>query len=956
MVEFSPKSGYVEAGNTSTITLKLVNPTISNARLLIKLVVMKKNLMEDDFDRNWEVASKRNGEVKKIIDIVNPAIGEMKDLNGNSSILKQRKANKQMMLNQPSINRIRSIDSEVHSDTSSISMQQSIISTGFYSPSISTHSSPCASFKQSLNETYSCDIDTVAGSMIDFDNYSVANTALNMDESAEFQSQSQVPSPTHDVATYSLKKDNNNSSGEQNQCVSTVEHSPIDTSIVNTDEKKLLEMVKKLSQTPNTATLLVQLLNAVTTTSNNESLSIASKTRTESTPQESLPKQKSNATPTVSYNKSLLSHAEQTRRFITAEGEVYPSVRGDLSSVQDREEEEGRLEEMLQYNSKVTALNKRGTNRGYTHEEGGEGTESVYDITESIRSPVGETVLLEVYGKEVSNQSLMAITESQLAEASRCKQKIVALEVTDSSVSSLRESIGELYYIKNNNNSSSRNNETITVKHEDELHKQLDIMRAAYLDDNLKHLTINTAVLTGLDSSINRFRHLTSLNLSGNHIRTIEAPLQLPRLRSLDLSNNQLVSLDYLQLLVGLHTLIVANNRITCLSLSVNMLVSLSKSLATLDMSGNPVCEHQHYAQEVVHVLPRLRFFDSFDLEGMGKSYSYHFRSAGSSSNAPSPNSRRGGKITTGSKRLPDLPQEVRSGRSNSASRNSYVDKKRDFERRLCVALSLRQKVMTSPTPIAHSASPVPTTSTKRQNTRQHTSTNLTNSKRNTKHISMMSNNRHEESDDELEMRSVEDSLLQLNRSIRSTTGPNRYNNTTDIHGTSSTRNSQEYNEEDQYSIKNQTEVVDTVLNNTYNSINKEKQYDQKNTQLEVEVPELVDEWAEHYTSTEMNGFRQRNVPKIEEESTLLEPTQSMRLRRKFLSVVTRSERFPDHPQVSLLILTNYCISTIINTTTHIISIYTTTTTPEEYNTPATLLILILIHKETITIVIMCND
>ena len=157
-----------------------------------------------------------------------------------------------------------------------------------------------------MNETYSCDIDTVAGSMIDFDNYSVANTALNMDESAEFQSQSQVPSPTHDVATYSLKKDNNNSSGEQNQCVSTVEHSPTDTSIVNTDEKKLLEMVKKLSQTPNTATLLVQLLNAVTTTSNNESLSIASKTRTESTPQESLPKQKSNATPAVSYNKSLL--------------------------------------------------------------------------------------------------------------------------------------------------------------------------------------------------------------------------------------------------------------------------------------------------------------------------------------------------------------------------------------------------------------------------------------------------------------------------------------------------------------------------------------------------------------------------------------------------------------------------------------------------------------------------
>jgi Leucine-rich repeat (LRR) protein len=74
--------------------------------------------------------------------------------------------------------------------------------------------------------------------------------------------------------------------------------------------------------------------------------------------------------------------------------------------------------------------------------------------------------------------------------------------------------------------------------------------KARSLDTHLHHITVNRSpLLRSVDNSLNRFTHLTSLNLSGNNIYSIEGPLDLPMLKSLDLSYNKLKTLDYLQLL-----------------------------------------------------------------------------------------------------------------------------------------------------------------------------------------------------------------------------------------------------------------------------------------------------------------------------------------------------------------------------------------------------------------------
>ena len=96
----------------------------------------------------------------------------------------------------------------------------------------------------------------------------------------------------------------------------------------------------------------------------------------------------------------------------------------------------------------------------------------------------------------------------------------------------------------------------------------------------------------------------------------------LPNLRILDLSHNRLQSLDFLQLLLELRTLLVSHNHISSLLLSVNTLVPLGLHLTTLDLSqNNSVCKDLRYGEEVLSVLPGLRYFDSIDMNTFGKTY-----------------------------------------------------------------------------------------------------------------------------------------------------------------------------------------------------------------------------------------------------------------------------------------------------------------------------------------------
>jgi hypothetical protein len=277
-------------------------------------------------------------------------------------------------------------------------------------------------------------------------------------------------------------------------------------------------------------------------------------------------------TPTEVCDPSLMSKAERTRRFIAAEEEspAFPPLKSTPSTLQ-REGQEVRAEVDPAVCSRLTGLGSARYSRG--------GSEP----GEVDTAGAGGGLLLEVFGqdKKLSDADVAAVAERRVEEAVEARRKVVAVEVAACDVTDICSSVGCVF--------QRRGEEDGNGGHEESLRAKLDAMRAVYFEENLKHLSINDCSIANIDASVNRFAHLQSLNLSGNRIRSIAMPLQLPQLRSLDLSNNLLVSLDYLQLLGGLTTLIVASNRIASLSLSVNMLVSLSKTLVSLDMSSNPV-------------------------------------------------------------------------------------------------------------------------------------------------------------------------------------------------------------------------------------------------------------------------------------------------------------------------------------------------------------------------------
>jgi hypothetical protein len=67
-----------------------------------------------------------------------------------------------------------------------------------------------------------------------------------------------------------------------------------------------------------------------------------------------------------------------------------------------------------------------------------------------------------------------------------------------------------------------------------------------------------------------------------------------------------------------------------------------------------------------------------------------------------------------------------------------------------------------------------------------------------------------------------------------------------------------------------------------------------------VTAPPLIQRWGQHHTTREVTGYSRPEVPRIDEGSTLLEDTESLRLRKQLHGAVDRSTRFPDHPEVRL--------------------------------------------------------
>lgn len=698
MVEFKPKVGYVEPGQTTKVTLRLIDGSIPKTRLLVKLVVLKKSLLEQDFEQSWSVASQRNGEVKKVIDIVHTtsALGTQETAAANSTSVHSPLAHKRNSAKQLLLHRVRSTDSDAcwdgASDTSSLSMQQSVTSAAFFSPSpsISAASTPKQSEfnrKQYTGNRFSPDErnqsegpDTengngnfespltgegeVRGGLhsneynfndyedMERDGYSVAESVA--DQSVDLHCFSESLSQSQQLqlqdATAALLRGNRSTTANVTGTANTTTSAPAPTTSAESSsaptpsvataattaaataadgaqdatavvaveagqQKVLLEMLIKLSQTPNTATLLSQLL--ITAAASQNSASLLSRNhsangpnlRTLNKPAPSTHQHSSSsAIPNLAaeqgktFNNALSSPAftsEQLSRFIEGEHAEFPSIRAASAEEKSESKSEAQdaspvllasaeagdeaelTDEQVQECSRLTTLSSadQRARRLRDLSSGVGGGDDMSMSSQSRGVGLRSAYLLELFGEPITNTTFAKVMECRMEQATVEKGKVVAVEVVSAGISDLSNTFGRVF-----------STAQVSAPAQSDPLDQLRTLRAAYLEDHLKHLTVNDCPrLVELDASLNRFRCLTVLNLSNCRIRTLSAPLNLPLLRSLDLSGNQLASLDYLQLLVSLTTLLAGGNLIASLNLSVNMLVSLSKSLVTLDLSANPV-------------------------------------------------------------------------------------------------------------------------------------------------------------------------------------------------------------------------------------------------------------------------------------------------------------------------------------------------------------------------------
>jgi hypothetical protein len=68
VIEFYPRKGVIETGITSKVKIKILGDNISNARILIQLVALTRNICTGAFETDWAVGS-TSGIVNKVVDV-----------------------------------------------------------------------------------------------------------------------------------------------------------------------------------------------------------------------------------------------------------------------------------------------------------------------------------------------------------------------------------------------------------------------------------------------------------------------------------------------------------------------------------------------------------------------------------------------------------------------------------------------------------------------------------------------------------------------------------------------------------------------------------------------------------------------------------------------------------------------------------------------------------------------
>ena len=245
----------------------------------------------------------------------------------------------------------------------------------------------------------------------------------------------------------------------------------------------------------------------------------------------------------------------------------------------------------------------------------------------SSMTTASPSVIIEIDGQLATDDVVYDAIETRVSEVIDKKKKVVGIEIYDAPVRSLERSIGTVFSGIESVSSKKRiqsfdiDDDSNTLTDFDETKKKLEKVQALMLEDSLKHITIRNTALLSIDTSILRYSGLVTLDLSSNHIQTIDGLLNLPGLVTLILSNNRLRSLDYLQNLTSLKTLAADNNNLSSLQSSINMLIPLKDNLQSLNLSNNPVSSQPTYADTVISLFKSLKVFDSVELAAVKQKY-----------------------------------------------------------------------------------------------------------------------------------------------------------------------------------------------------------------------------------------------------------------------------------------------------------------------------------------------
>ncbi|NXO10043.1 DRC3 protein, partial [Oriolus oriolus] len=125
--------------------------------------------------------------------------------------------------------------------------------------------------------------------------------------------------------------------------------------------------------------------------------------------------------------------------------------------------------------------------------------------------------------------------------------------------------------------------------------------------ENLTKLQLDNNVIEkieGLESLV----HLEWLDLSFNNIEVIEGLDTLVKLQDLSLYSNRISKIEHMDTLQELQIFSIGKNNLTILEDIVYL--RRLKNLRTLNLSGNPFCNGEHYTLFVVAHLPGLVYLD----------------------------------------------------------------------------------------------------------------------------------------------------------------------------------------------------------------------------------------------------------------------------------------------------------------------------------------------------------